>query len=167
MHTLHFAKTCTLLWRPSWYLINSKYTKPCVFKFKIIKRERKNAQNRKQKVNFCMHICKHGVISDYPFSCLTSVFKFCMQTAFQINSQPFAIDFIRRYTYMDLHQKMFEFSSNMAATIHQKENVWLQFLLTPFWMTYFKFYQTSFERGVRTSGFWIKNIRIEYCIVFT
>ena len=34
MHTLHFAKTCTFLWRPSWYFTNSKFTKLCVFRIK-------------------------------------------------------------------------------------------------------------------------------------
>ena len=59
-----------------------------------------------------MHICKHDVISDtpvalphlregIPFSCLTPIFKFRMQTAFLINILPFSITFIGRYTEMD------------------------------------------------------------------
>ena len=52
------------------------------------------------------------------FSCLTWNFKFRMQTAFQINILPFPIAYIRRYTEIGLHQKMFDLSSNMAATIN-------------------------------------------------
>ena len=45
------------------------------------------------------------------FSCLTWIFKFRMQTAFQINLLPFPTAYIKRYIGMD-------FSSNMAATIN-------------------------------------------------
>ena len=45
-------------------------------------------------------------------------FIFCMQSAFQINLLPFSIAFIRRYTEMDEHQKMFDVSSSVAATIN-------------------------------------------------
>ena len=76
-----------------------------------------------------MHVRKHDVISDTtvvfphlrkstPFSCLTSIFKFRMQIAFQINLLPFSIAFIKKYKEMDSHQKLFDFSSNMAATIN-------------------------------------------------
>ena len=50
-----------------------------------------------------------------------------MQTAFQINLL-FPIACIRRSTEVDYHQKMFDFSSNMAATINLYENVCLQIL---------------------------------------
>ena len=70
-----------------------------------------------------MRICKHDVISCFPhlsdstpFSYLTSVFKYRMQTVRQINLLPFSLGFIRWYTEMDRNQKMFEFSSDMAAT---------------------------------------------------
>ena len=68
------------------------------------KKERKNAQNRKQNVYFLMHVCKYDIIGELRestrFSCLTSIFKFRMQTAFQINFLLFSVAFIR-YTEMD------------------------------------------------------------------
>ena len=39
IHTLHFAKTGTYLWRSSWYVINSNFTKPCVFRLNHKKKD--------------------------------------------------------------------------------------------------------------------------------
>ena len=73
-----------------------------------------------------------------------------MQTAFQINLL-FPIACIRRSTEMDYHQKMFDFSSNMAATINLYENVCLQIL----WY-HFEWYILNFTRhlsGIRAYVF--------------
>ena len=81
-----------------------------------------------------------------------------MQTAFQINLL-FPIACIQRSTEMNNHQKMFDFSSNMAATINLYENVWLHIL----WF-YFERHNLNFTRHlsrIHAYGFLIKNIRTE------
>ena len=115
---------------------------------------------------FLMRLCKHDVISDgffphlrgrTPFSCLTWIFKFYMQTAFQINLLPFPIAYIRRYTEMDLHQKCSIFPPIWPLQYAYKKRFDCEFYDT-FWMTHFKF--TRHLSGVRAYGFEIKETTV-------